>query len=54
MKKTGQLASRPGLRRDAGQMGQKTGRPGKNRTGDNPNSVHTRNGQFVKFSLCRL
>ena len=36
IEKTGQMASRERFRRDAGQTGQKTGRPGKNGTSGNP------------------
>ena len=36
IEKTGQMVSRERFRRDAGQTGQKTGRPGKNGTSGNP------------------
>jgi len=39
--KTGQLASRPGLRRDARQSGEKTGHPSKNGTGGNPTTTQS-------------
>jgi len=38
-RKTGQMASWQGFRRDAGQTGRKTGRPGKNGMSGNPKII---------------